>query len=277
MGEAEIEIADLHAAEPPHHAAAVQNGYAQQRDLLPCIQQLRALRPQATVCQPLSLIGGDLLTAGDQRGVQLRVPAVVHLELQAPRRLRSAPEADDVLLRGHRGLEPGIPQIHTCPQIVRVGQGCVGGGVQAEEDPAARGGAQRTAQRRVQPLFQLRDGGRVVVQLVKGDALDREEGVQLLAQLFRHGHSLRRQRIHLRIQRGVGVPLLDIQYPRQLPGGVGQHTGGHEDRQDGRHQQQRHGKPVQQQPHPHAGGGGMTRPMEHFPDRPHVLSLSHVP
>ena len=137
MREAEVEVADLHAAEPTHHAAAVQDGYAQQRDLLPCIQQLRALRPQAALCQPLSLIGGDLSTAWDQRSVQLRVPAVVHLELQAPRRLRSPTEADDILLRGHRGLKPGIPQIHTRPQVVRVGQGCVGGDVQAEEDPAA--------------------------------------------------------------------------------------------------------------------------------------------
>ena len=255
VGKAEIEVADLHAAKPPHSAAAVQNRYAQQHHMLPCIQQLCAFCPQAALRQTLHLTGGNLIAAGNQRGIQLRIPAVMHLKLQSPRRLRRAAEADHILLRRHRGLKSGIAQIQSRPERVRVGQRRVGGHVQTKEDPAARGGAQRAAQRRVQSLFQFRDGFRIVVERVKRNALGREKSIQLPAQLFRHGHAMRRQLIHLRIHGCICISLLDVQGAGQLPRRMGQHARSHQDRQDGRHQQQRHCEPIQQQPHTHTVAG----------------------
>ena len=79
MGQAEVKLAQLHAADAPHHARPVPHGYAQQRHVLPGVQQGHPPCPEAAAGEPVVLPRHDLPVAGDEGGVQLRVPAVVQL------------------------------------------------------------------------------------------------------------------------------------------------------------------------------------------------------
>ena len=112
MGQAEIQVAQLHTADAPDITRSITHGYAQKRHALPGIQKRYPLCPEAAAGESVSVPRHDLPVAGDQGSIQLRVPAIVKLQAVSSGGIHRSPKTGDGTA-GVGGSKTGISEIHS--------------------------------------------------------------------------------------------------------------------------------------------------------------------
>ena len=207
MRQSEVELAQLHAADAAHRSAPVPHRDAQQRHVLPGIQQRHPLCPETASGKPVALPRHDLPVAGDQGRIKLRIPAVVQLQAVCSCSIHRSPEAGCAAARMGRA-QTGIAQIHSHAGGFRLRQRCIGCSIQTEIHAAAGTSRHSGLQRRDQRGLQLCDKGRIVIQRIEGETAAGKKALQFSADRFRKLNALRGERIHLRGEKSGGIILL---------------------------------------------------------------------
>ena len=146
VGQAEVQVPQLNAADPLGGAVAALDGHQQQKSILPGVRQANPAGPVGAVCQPRHRLAHQPGVAGKATGVKLQVPAVVKLQLVLPGYLRHAPEIDNVLVNRTFVAQVHKPEIQPGPGGLRRGRGGVGGGVQDHKHAVAGAGLDRSIQ-----------------------------------------------------------------------------------------------------------------------------------
>ena len=223
VGQAEVELAELHAADAPHRSVPIPHGNAQQRHTLPGIQQRHPPRPEAAAGEPLTLPRHDLPVAGDQGRVQLQIPAVMKLQAVFPGGIHRSPEIG-CGAAGMGGAQTGIAEIHPHAGGFGFRQRCIGCGIQTEIYAAAGAARHGGFQSGDHQGFQLCDKRRIVIQRVKGETAVGKKALQFSADRFGKLNALRGEGIHLGSKKCGGVALLQSRRFSELACCAGEDT-----------------------------------------------------